>query len=151
VASGSVVDTYHPSWSYENGSENPSTYGYIIKHVIEDVMLDLVDPQVTPNAAYAGWLHANALSFLEGGYYGTTQAEVSRESLGHLHGASFGIVQAGGQLDAAWSWAVPMAGRILRIHVANVPTKTATYENLDPWGEPRPRLREPPSLTPPSA
>lgn len=68
----------------------------------------LRDPAVPASAAYAAWRRANALSFLEGGIWGHNQPEVVSESRIHLRGATAGIAHAGGAVDPAWLWRVPI-------------------------------------------
>lgn len=65
-----------------------------------------------PNDAYKGWRYANAMSFMEGGRYGDTNAEVLRESQIHRQGALLGLEAAGVTPPTNWSWNVAEAGSL---------------------------------------
>jgi hypothetical protein len=67
---------------------------------------------------YRGWLIANAVSFLEGAYYGKNQAEVDRESRLHIQGAFAGLRAAGVKPNPGWVWHVPKAGSVGKVDLA---------------------------------
>jgi hypothetical protein len=85
---------------------------------LEAVKNAMRDESIAETPAYAAWLYANALSFLEGAAYGHSQAEVNGESSVHLVGAISGIEQAGGEVAADWVWYVPISGSMPRGNMA---------------------------------
>jgi hypothetical protein len=87
--------------------------------VVGRVVNALRDSSVTSSAAYEGWLLANAMSFLEGGFYGQTQAEVDAESDIHIQGASGGLKLKGRIPEENWRWYVPRAGSISLADLSN--------------------------------
>ena len=103
-------------------TRNPARLGSITQltgTVVSSVANALRDSSVTTSAAYEGWLLANAMSFLEGGHYGQTQAEVNAESDIHIQGASGGLEPAGRIPEENWQWYVPRAGSILPSDLSN--------------------------------
>ena len=109
--------------------------------LVTDRLLDLERQMSGPDASSAsarrGWVFANALSFLEGGYYGDGQDEVARESGWHRRGAVFGMRRAGSSANPTWPWYVPIAGSISREELVEgfrIEPKTAAV--LDPAGKP---------------
>lgn len=66
------------------------------------------DSSIPSSKAYTAWLNANALSFLEGVYWGHSQNEVNGESRVHVKGASMGIKSAGQKVNRKWKWYVPI-------------------------------------------
>ncbi len=63
---------------------------------------------------YRGWLLANCVSFLEGGFvrYAKSQADVDRESRIHIQGAFAGLHGAGVKPDSRWVWHIPKSRSI---------------------------------------
>lgn len=80
--------------------------------VVSRVVNALRDNSVTRSAAYESWLLANAMSFLEGGFYGGSQHEVTEESKIHIQGASGGLESEGRIPEENWQWYVPRAKSI---------------------------------------
>ena len=76
----------------------------------------LQDKSLKDSAAYRGWRFANALSFLEGGVFGTKpQKEVNQESGVHLQGASAGLAALGRIPGDTWKWCIPKTGSLLNV------------------------------------
>ncbi len=94
--------------------------GVVYRGLVADRVADL-ERQMTVSTlrtvpGYRGWVLANVLSFLEGGYYGKDyvkdQSDVDRESHAQLRGAAFGLGTTGGTPGRAWRWYVPVAGSL---------------------------------------
>jgi hypothetical protein len=62
--------------------------------------------------AYRAWLWANALSFVEWGIWGDSQARAHEAAHIAIAAARLGLELAGGRIDPAWRWAVPAASRL---------------------------------------
>ncbi|MDJ0752611.1 MAG: DUF4157 domain-containing protein [Ardenticatenaceae bacterium] len=97
--------------------QDPNTQftGDLVRRTIQG----LRDSRVTSSPAYEAWLMANALSFLEGGHFGHSQAEVDRESDVHIQGASRGLALEDKIPEENWEWQVPRAGSISLPDLAN--------------------------------
>ncbi|MFC5176558.1 hypothetical protein [Nocardioides taihuensis] len=92
---------------------------------------------------YRGWVLANALSFLEGGHYGSDyvsgQSDVQRESRVHLRGAAFGLQVIGARPGKTWSWRVPVAGSLSKVDLAT--GYRVAHKTWQVWGaDGRPRV-----------
>jgi hypothetical protein len=113
-----------------------AVYPVLVGDRLLDVEQQMSDPSQRGVPAYRGWALANVLSFLEGGYYGKSQAEVGRESGWHRQGAVFGIRRAGGAPSKAWPWYVPLAQSISNEDLlGGFSLMQKTAEVLDPSGQ----------------
>lgn len=85
-------------------------YYHVVGNAVEDTLGQMRDSDIGESDAYRGWRWANALSYLEGAYYGGdyngTQEEAGRESRIHMQGAIFGLRLAG--FEPQWRWFVPV-------------------------------------------
>jgi hypothetical protein len=90
--------------SFSRGAQRGVVLGFA-----DAVQNALRDRAVPASPAYDGWLRANTLSFLEGGFWGHDQTEVVSESRVHLRGATAGITQAGAAVNPAWRWSIPIS------------------------------------------
>lgn len=90
-----------------------------MKDRLLDLQRQMSNPSLRGVHAFRGWILANALSFLEGGYYGEKQEDVARESRVHLRGAMFGLQQVASAPGKNWPWYVPGANSISRDELAS--------------------------------
>jgi hypothetical protein len=84
-------------------------YEELVKANLADIERQMSDSRFVGGAPYRGFVLANAVSFLEGGYYGGDQAEVARESRFHLRGARVGLAAYSAKVGKEWLWYVPKA------------------------------------------
>jgi subtilisin family serine protease len=93
-----------------------AVYRGLVSDRVADLEKQMTDPALTAVPGYRGWVLANVLGFLEGGYYGkqfaADQADVLRESKVHVRGAVFGLRTIGGSPGKTWRWYVPAAGSL---------------------------------------
>jgi subtilisin family serine protease len=117
-------------------------YPALVADRVLDVEGQMTDSSLHRFPGYRGWVLANVLSFLEGGYYGGDQVEVSRESRGHLRGAVFGLRQARVKPGTNWRWYVPRGGSISQDELLTGFSLTSkTAEVLLPTGRPASRIK----------
>ena len=112
-----IVDEAAPDWSDDSWTLESVALYYVLKWLVG--LLREANPDAEPDDHhYAGWLWANAMSFMEGLFYEEpqNQADSTRESRIHCLGALSGINQAIGILSImpdgempTWRWYVPKA------------------------------------------
>jgi hypothetical protein len=93
-------------------------YPSLVSDRLIDLEQQMTNPAFTGMPGYRGWVFANIMSFLEGGYYGKAQGEVMRESRFHLQGALAGLGAVGVKPGRDWVWYVPRAGDISEGEIA---------------------------------
>jgi hypothetical protein len=107
-------------------------YEELVKDRLGDLERDMSDTRFSGSGPYRGFVLANALSFLEGSYYGGSQDEVSRESRFHLRGARAGLAAYGAKPGKTWVWQVPKSGSVSQDELAlGFTFKDKVFETLD--------------------
>jgi subtilisin family serine protease len=128
-----TVASYSTADEVGSASSAANDYAERLNGMVAWTSDKMKDSTIGPTSSYKGWLWANALSFLEGAYYGESQEAVKRESHLHLAGAVFGILQAGGSIDKSWRWHVPKASSISKWDYAiwGIDFKQTIHQILD--------------------
>jgi hypothetical protein len=107
-------------------------YEELVQGRIGDLERGMSDARFAGSGAYRGFVLANAVSFLEGGFYGADQAEVGRESRFHMRGARAGLAAHGARPGKGWLWYVPKAQSLAQEDlVTGFSLKDKTAETLD--------------------
>jgi hypothetical protein len=111
-------------------------YALLLATALADLESQLTAPAFRGAPGYRGWVLANAISFLEGGFYGEDdQARVSAESRSHLRGALFGLRAGGFAANPAWRWYVPVRRSVSTDDlITGFSVRPRTFEVLDPQG-----------------
>jgi len=111
-------------------------YPIVVTERLLDLERQMTNPDLVSEPGYRGWLMANAVSFLEGGFYGESQEDVARESRRHIRGAVFGLKAAGARPDRLWVWLVPAARSLTQADLVNgFLLQYKTVEGLDASGQ----------------
>jgi hypothetical protein len=113
-------------------------YPMVLTERLLDLENQMAKPELVNEPGYRGWLMANAVSFLEGGFeeYSRSQEDVARESRGHIRGAVFGLKAAGARPGRLWVWLVPVARSLTRADLVNgFLMQERTAEGLDARGQ----------------
>ncbi len=125
----------------DRGGGRVSTVAYqtLLADRMAELERQMTDPALASVPSYRGWVRANAISFLEGGFYGkdysADQSDVARESRVHLKGAVFGLRTVGAAPGPTWRWYVPTGASVSRIDlVVGIDLRRATSEVLRPDG-----------------
>ncbi len=121
------------------GRASSVAYRALLSDRMAELAGAMTDSALAGVPTYRGWVRANAISFLEGGFYGKDytqdQGDVARESRVHLRGAVFGLRTVGGAPGSTWRWYVPKAGSISQTDLAfGVDLRASTAEVLRPDG-----------------
>jgi hypothetical protein len=111
-------------------------YPIVLTERLLDLERQMTNPDLVSEPGYRGWLMANAVSFLEGGFYGESQEDVARESRRHIRGAVFGLKAAGARPGRLWVWLVPAARSLTQADLVNgFLLQYKTVEGLDASGQ----------------
>lgn len=82
-------------------------YPLLVKDRVLDMENKMSNPDLARERGYRGWVLANVMSFLEGGFYAETPKDVYYESRYHLSGAWAGLRTGGIKPGKNWMWYVP--------------------------------------------
>ena len=87
------------------GSYFTTNYASQIAGAISDLSGEMLSEHGGSDSnEFRGWRWANCLSYLEGGFYGDSQKETTRESKIHRKGAYFGLQKSGVRIPDSWRW-----------------------------------------------
>ena len=108
-------------------------YAALLANAMAELEAQLTSSVFRGAPGYRGLVLANAISFLEGGFYGEDdQGRVSAESRSHLRGAIFGLRAGGFAPSPAWRWLVPVTKSVsMEDLVTGFSVRPRTYEVLD--------------------
>lgn len=118
------------------GQAFAGVYALLVRDRLLDLERQMSNPDLVDLPGYRGWVLANVMSFLEGGFYAESQRDAARESRWHLRGALVGLRTAGIKPGKTWAWYVPIGRSLSEEDLANgfqLVFKTA--EVLDPNGQ----------------